>query len=396
MGEDGRIEFKQVRLAGTRMAAPKRDALADTIAAFANTEGGFLVLGVADRPREVIGIPLSGLDAVEDRIREICQDSIKPPLPTDIQRMELPDREGVLQPILVVGVPRSLFVHASKGGYLRRIGSSKRAIEPLALQRLMMLRAQSGVISFDESPVPGTTPEDLDRSAAERFLGEDADFDLGMRKLALVVKDGDGRDRLSVAGVLMGTRDPQRWLPAAYIQAVFYAGERLDSEYQTDAADLGGTLDQQVEKACYFVRRNMRVAAIKDLGRLDIPQYSERAVFEALVNAVAHRDYSMGGSRIRLHMFPDRLELMVPGDLVNSLTPDALHLRQASRNQLIASLLARFPNPVAVGRRKLMDQRGDGVPRIREETRTLSGRLPQYSIEAPGELRLVIPAANPF
>ena len=396
LGEDGRMEFKEVRFKGAKMDAPGRDALADEFAAFANSEGGFVVLGVSDNPREVVGIPLANLDVVEDLVRETCNDSIKPPLDADIRRLELTDRSGSPQPVLLVGVPRSLFVHASKGGYFRRIGSSKRPLDPMALQRLMMRRAQSGVSSFDESPVPRTRPGDLDRSSAERFVSEEADFDIAVRKLALVVEDGDRNSRLSVAGVLMCSVEPQRWLPAAYIQAVFYAGDRLDDDYQTDAADIKGTLDAQIVEAFDFIRRNMRTGAVKTLGRTDVPQYSKKAVFEALVNAVAHRDYSMGGSRIRLHMFSDRIELLVPGDLANSLTPDALHLRQATRNHLIASLLARYPSALAVGRQKLMDQRGDGVPRIREETRKLTGRLPEYSIDTPGELRLVLPAARPF
>ena len=90
------------------------------------------------------------------------------------------------------------------------------------------------------------------------------------------------------------------------------------------------------------------------------------------------------------------MELFVPGGLANSLTPDALHLRQVTRNHLITSLLAKYPTPFAVGRQKLMDQRGDGVPRIIEETRKLTGQSPTYSMTADEELRLVIPAARPF
>ena len=103
------------------------------------------------------------------------------------------------------------------------------------------------------------------------------------------------------------------WLPHAYIQAVSYAGERTDADYQTDARDIGGPLDQQVAESLHFVRRNMLVRAAKETARSELPQFSERAVFEALVNAVAHRDYSMSGARVRLHLFGDRLELYVPG-----------------------------------------------------------------------------------
>ncbi len=148
-------------------------------------------------------------------------------------------------------------------------------------------------------------------------------------------------------------------------------------------------------EALHFVRRNMRVQATKTTARVEYAQFSERAIFEALVNAVAHRDYSMAGARVRLHMFGDRIELHVPGGLANTLTPDSMHLRQYSRNELIVSLLARCPIGAdeALGRSFLMDRRGDGVPIIIEESIRLSGRTPEYSVIDESELRLVIWAA---
>ena len=138
----------------------------------------------------------------------------------------------------------------------------------------------------------------------------------------------------------------------------------------------------------------MLVRATKATVRTDHPQFSERAVFEALVNAVAHRDYSVAGARVRLHLFGDRLELYVPGALVNTLTIDSLHLRQASRNELIVSLLARCPAPTGLGRVNLMDRRGDGVPIIMQKCERLSGRLPEYGLIDDSELRLLIWAAQ--
>ena len=403
LGEDGSLELKEVHFRGNKIAGPRRDELADELAAFANSEGGVLVLGVSDETREVTGIALERLDTVEALVREVCNDSIRPGLDAGIRRRELPvrpqlaeDGEVDSRPVLSVEVPRSLFVHDSPGGYLRRLGSSKRRIEPLVLQRLMMLRAQSGFTSFDERPVPGTAPADLDTGLAERFVSEEADFDLAVRKLGVIVEDEDGAERLSVAGVLLCTHEPERRLRSAYIQAVFYAGDRLDKDYQLDAVDVVGPLDAQIAGALHFVRRNMRIGALKPVLRTDVPQFSERAVFEALVNAVAHRDYSMAPSRIRLHLFSDRLELSVPGALANTLTPDSLHLRQASRNPLIVSLLKNCPSPSGVGKRRLMEQRGDGVPRIRADTKDLTGRYPKYSLVDESELRLVLPAAVPF
>ena len=403
LGEDGGLELKAVHFSENKIAGPKRNELADELAAFANSAGGVLVLGASDATREVTGILLERLDAVEALVREVCNDSIRPPLDAGIRRRELPVRpqfveEGKLdlRPALTVEVPKSLFVHESPGGYLRRLGSSKRRMEPLALQRLMMLRAQTGLTSFDELPVPDTALTDLDTGLAERFVSEEADFDLAIRKLGVIVEDEDGTERLSVGGVLLCTPEPERRLRSAYIQAVLYAGDRLDEFYQRDAADIGGPLDVQIREALHFVRRNMRIGAVKPVARTDVPQYSERAVFEALVNAVAHRDYSMATSRIRLHLFSDRLELSVPGALANTLTPDSLHLRQASRNPLIVSLLKNCPSPSGVGKQRLMEQRGDGVPRIRADTKELTRRYPEYSLVDDSELRLVMPAAVPF
>ncbi len=140
---------------------------------------------------------------MEALVREVRNDSIQPPLDAGIHRRELPasaNGSAELRLVLTVEVPRSLFVHESPGGYLRRLGSSKRRMEPMVLQRLMMLRSQTGIASFDELPVSGTTPGDLHPDLAERFVSEEADFDLAVRKLSLIVKGEDEVERLSVAG----------------------------------------------------------------------------------------------------------------------------------------------------------------------------------------------------
>lgn len=397
LGEDSELELKRVLLAGARVAAPGRSDFADELAAFANGRGGTLVLGIDDKTREILGLPLEHLDAVETWVRDICSDSVKPAIDAMIRKLELPDSTGRLMPIIRVDVARSLFVHRSPGGYFRRLGSSKREMPPDVLARLFQERSQSRVIRFDESPVPGTSPAGLDLQLGRRFMRDGAEpSDASLRKLRIVSDDDDGVPRMTVTGVLLCTQDPQRWMPHAQIQAVSYAGDRRDVNYQSDARDLDGPLDAQVMEALHFVRRNMRVHATKTTARVEYAQYSERAIFEALVNAVAHRDYSMAGARVRLHMFGDRIEFHVPGGLANTLTPDSMPLRQYNRNELIVSLLARCPvgNDEGLGRSYLMDRRGDGVPIIMAESEKLSGRVPEYSVIDDSELKLVIWAAN--
>ena len=397
LGEDSTLEFKRVLLSGSRVTDPKRDDFADELAGMANGWGGTVMLGIDDATRDVLGIPIDRLDAVETWAREICNDSLHPPVDVTIRKMELPDTAGTLVAVIRIDVPRSLFVHRSPGGYFRRIGSSKREMSPELLARLFQERSQSRVIRFDESVVPRTSAHDLEEELTSRFLRTGSALDQDeLRKLRVVATDENGFSRLTVAGVLMCTLRPESWLPHAQIQAVSYAGERHDVNYQTDARDLGGPLDSQVIEALHFVNRNVLVSAAKEVARRERPQFSERALFEALVNAVAHRDYSMAGARVRLHMFRNRIELYVPGSLANTLTPDSMHLRQYSRNELVVSLLARCRarTSATLDRTHMMERRGDGVPIILEEGYKLSGSYPEYTLIDDSELRLVIWAAD--
>jgi ATP-dependent DNA helicase RecG len=397
LGEDSVLELKDVRFRGGRVAGPTRDDLADELAAMANSGDGVCVLGVDDKTREVVGIPLEHLDTVERFVREVCNDVIVPSLSVRIIRLTLPDYLGEPRPVLKVEVPRSLFVHRSPGGYFRRQGSSKRELSPEMLARLFQQRSQARLIRFDEQAVPETSMNDLEEPLWRRFLpGGTVDPLAFLRKLKILTADDSSQERASVAGVLLCSTRPETWLAGAYIVAVRYRGVRQDSNYQIDAARLTGPLDRQIREAVHFVRKNMTVAAVKEPGRREIPQFSERAVFEALVNAVAHRDYSIQSSKIRLFLFDDRLELYSPGALPNSVTVESLPLRQATRNELITSLLSRTPIEgiqETGGHQFFMERRGDGVPIILEESTRLSGRLPEYRLLDDAELLLTLYSA---
>lgn len=401
LGEDSYLELKEVRFAGARISAPNRESLADELAAFANSRGGVGVLGVDDRTREIIGIPIDRLDLVEAFVREVCSDSIAPPLSPTIERLRLPSTTGEDLPVIKIEITRSLFVHQSPGGYFHRVGSSKRQMLPDYLARLFQQRSQARLIRFDEQVVLQASLDDLVLGLWQRFAGpltrgsrEDMLVKLGMAR-----QDEEGVTRPTVAGVLMATNDPRKWLPNGFIQAVAYRGKEIrtegDTVYQLDAADFTGPLDAQIMAACAFVKKNMRVAASKQEGRKDIPQYDMTAVFEAVVNAAAHRDYSIHGSKIRLRMFADRLELYSPGTVTNTMTVDSLPFRQSTRNETVASLLARCPVPakeedLARHRTHMMDKRGEGVPIILEKSHALSGREPVYRLIDDAELLLTI------
>lgn len=397
LGEDTTLELKRVVMRSeVKVDGPHPDSLADELAAMGNAQGGTLILGVDDKTKQVLGIAYAALDTVEKWLAEICQTLINPALDIATQHIELPDETGQLQPVIVVTVPRSLMVHRSPNGYFKRVAHAKREMAPDVLARLFQQRSQSRLIRFDEQAVPGSSVEQADPLLVQAFLrdGEGA-ANIQLQRLHLTANDDDTQ-RLSVAGVLLCTTKPTRWLPSAYIQAVAYSGINNDPNDQLDAKNFDSSLDRQIWDAFNFVRLNMKVPALKELGRVDYPQYSLRAVFEALVNAVAHRDYSVSGGRIRLHLFKDRLELYSPGTLPNSMTVEAMQVMSMPRNEVISSLFARY-FPVredGLGREFLMDRRGSGVDVIMAESEHLSGKKPVYENIADMELRLTIYAAE--
>ena len=394
LGEDSRVEFKEAVFAGDRVREPRRDAIADELAAFGNTIGGTLIFSVSDAG-EVRSMNRQQMDALETFVGEICADSIRPPLAFVTQRLALP-----AGPVLVVEVEQSTLVHKSPGGYLTRQGSSKRELSSEALHRLFQQRGRSGLAGPDEAIVANTGPNTLDAALVDRFLSSRATepATVQLTKLGLVREDDSGVTRATVAGVLLCTARPDTHIRGAVIEAVRYRGSVLGRASQHDAASITGPLDRQIRDAVNFVRLNTQVAARKAPGRVETPQFSPRAVFEAIVNAVVHRDYSIANGKIRLFIFDDRLELYSPGALPNTLPIEAMRNRQATRNETLASVLRML----AVGdidgagdRQYFLEQRGEGVPIIYEQTRDLTGSDPQYELLGGAELRLTIPSARP-
>ena len=250
----------------------------------------------------------------------------------------------------------------------------------------------------DDQTMAGTGFATLDERLWKPLLSAQglADPQLGLEKLGLLATDEHGAVQATVAGALTCTQQPEQLLRGAGIAAVRYRGTDRASG-QADAQEIGGPINQQITQALAFAERNMRVGARKAPARENLPEYSTRAIFEGLVNAVVHRDYSIRGSRIRLSIFSDRLELCSPGSLPNSLTIESMMERQSTRNEVLTSILGRMHvggiDGVG-GRQYFMERRGDGVPIIHRETRELSGKDPQFRLIDESELCLTIPAAE--
>ena len=401
IGEDSTLELKSLQFQGNKVSEPHTKSMADELSAMANSFAGVFVLGVDDKTRAITGIPIEKLDIAEAWIRDICTGIIEPQLYCGIQKLAIEDENGEEKFVIIIDIPKSLFVHQSPNGYFERIGSQKRKMSPERLARLFQQRSQTRIIYFDAQAVTNATIDCLDRDLCDRFKTKYSSPDeiTFLLKAKLITSDFYEKLYPTVTGILMACKNPEEFLPTAYIQAVSYRRKDRDAADQIDTEDITGPLDQQITEACLFVKRNMKVYATKRPARVDFPQYSMRAIFEAIVNAVAHRDYSINGARIRLHLFEDRLELFSPGSIPNTMEIDTLSLRHISRNELLANYLSKLnvkSEKIQADRIYYMERRGEGVPIILSESEKISGKLPVYTLLNDAELLLTIyPAPEP-
>ena len=207
------------------------------------------------------------------------------------------------------------------------------------------------------------------------------------------------RGRMSRIGrrVLMCHDNPDKYLYNSFIQAVFYRSKEKDANYQIDAKDFKGPLDQQIIDAFKFVEKFNEVSARKDIGRIERPQYSMRAVFEALVNAVVHRELLKNWlENSVVHVFRQTRTLFAwrVGKHRNS---GKFALCTGTRNELLARLLSEIALHDTMSRqvirRYFLERRGEGVGIILNESETLSEQTPVYEL-FDEELRLTIFAAK--
>ncbi len=386
-GEDSRAEFKEVVLGDHGVRSPNTEDMAGEMVAFANADGGVIFLGIGDEGI-VRGLPEHRIADIEHWVVQVATNNCDPPLRPTIRRESLPRPDGTDALVMLIEVRRGIFVHGTKSGrHYVRVGSSKQLVTGVQLARLFQERGRAFV--FDEQPVYTATVDDLDRDSLDWYFGDAPSIPLGdlLRNTRIVTTLEGEPERPTVAGLLAFGKSPQEHLASAYIEAAVYRGTELTSADLVHSDKIAGRVDAQVDDGTEFVSRFMLKPARKPAGREDYPQYDIGAVHEAIVNAVAHRDYSIAGSKIRLFLFADRLELYSPGALPNTLTIETMPFRVFTRNQLLVSFMSRMKSR-RTGR-AFLESRGEGVRRILEASEAHAGRRPVYELFGE-ELRLTI------
>ena len=350
--------------------------LAETLTAFANADGGIVLLGVDPKTNTARG--LRDADAAIDKALAAGL-RFEPPL--ILPRPETAPLDG--KEVLLIQVPAGLpHAYGLRGKYLARSGKKNVALGPRQLRQLLRERGEA---SFEALPAPGATLDDLDdalvKKYAATFLGDplptkkEPILDL-LNRRGCLTKDGSAW-RPTISGYLLFGREPQRSFPSAEILLARYAGKQMDDEFLRET--VRGPLAEQVRRAEAWVVANMRKGArIDALQRADRSEYPIPAVREAIVNAVAHRDYAIRGDEIRVLMFSDRVEVYSPGRLPGHVTLDNIVEERFSRNEVIAQVLADM------GFMGFIERLGYGIDRMIRQMRELGLPAPRFAETANG------------
>ena len=335
-GEDSRTQFKRGPIGVSKLAAE--------LAAFSNAEGGVILFGVDD-DGTVVGLDKAAKKALDKELSNAANDNVRPSV---YPRTEFHTIDG--KQILVVDVPDGVSKpYADKmGNFWTKSGPDKRRIT--AREELQRLLQASLLIHADELPVPKTSVADVDLYHLGEFLekvyGISASDVLTPGKIDLPQKLQNlgflTGSQLTLAGLMLFGKDPQRYVPVNMVKAVAFVGNSPAGTQYRDSEDIKGSLRDMYKATMNFITRNLHHVqagrGFNTLGELEIP---EGAIQELVVNMFLHRDYFVS-SPWRVMIFDDRVELVSPGCLPNHLDIEKIKAGvSVVRNPLIFSFATR-------------------------------------------------------
>ncbi len=357
-GEDSKTRFKR--------QFDSIDALAAEFAAMLNSEGGLLIVGVSDSG-EICGV--TDICQLNQWISNACSQKVEPPVSVTTENLSVDDKLVVVISI-PLGTEKPYAVN--KTAFWVKVGADKRRATREELRRLMQA---SGTLYSDEMPLPHTSLDEFDLLRFRDFYKQQYDQEIDqlntstdriLSNLKLLKSP-----HLTLAGLLLFGKEPQQIRPQLMVKAVAFIGNRLEGTEYLDSEDIGSTLVEQFKGTMGFLKRNLRKRQngqnFNFPGILEIP---EIALEEAVVNALAHRDYLISSS-IRVFIFDNRVEIISPGKLPNTATVESIRAGiQIVRNPVLISFVPKIGIPY----RGL----GSGVPRMIEECRKANLPEPKF------------------
>ena len=327
----------------------------DAIAAMAMTHGGLIVHGVDDR-RNVVGCPLS--QNTQDRITRIASEC-----GVDVQVREITVGEFALT-ICAVPEVRGRIVTTPDGRLLRRVGGDSQPIRGDAMARFVREREHR---AGEDEPLAAVRTSDFDLNAVNQVLAADGrpaveptQLDRALADLGVAVPAPAPLEPsvLRSAAILFAT-EPRDFIRGAAVQLVRRTGIGPGPGPSAAREECAGPLVETVDCCLRFIEKHTRqFEAVTGSRREALPEYPEAVLREAVVNALAHRDYGLAGATVDVTVWDDRIEVRSPGPLPGHITVDNMREEHYSRNPRIMRVLKTMG---------LVEEYGEGIDRMYRE-----------------------------
>lgn len=333
LGEDSSRQFKA--------DIHNAESLAAEMAAFANSDGGTIFIGVTDHGNAQ-GLSREAVARINQLISNAASQLVRSPLAVLTENVLLAN--GNL--VIVLTVPKGLDKpYFDKNGVIwLKAGSDKRRVNSKEeLRRLFQISAQ---FHADELPTKAGIDK-LDRLRFRDFLRDvyKQDFPDSPNDLTLLLQNmnlATDSGVLNLAGVLMFAERPEWIVPQFVVKAIRYPGNTIHASAYMDTEDFSGPLQQVFDGAQSFIMRNLhKVQAGRGVNSPGQPEIPESVFEELLVNALVHRDYLVSAA-IRIFIFDNRIEIISPGHLPNNLTVEKIKAGNSNiRNPILVSYVAK-------------------------------------------------------
>ena len=345
-----------------KVELPQGNQLAQTICAFANRAGGYLLIGVADSG-EVIGLSSEAINEYLEKIPNLIHDTIFPMLIPEIYSVTISNKAVlVIQVYPGSNLPYYLKSKGKMEGTYVRVGRTNKRAD---IEMIKDLERHKMNKSFDEDSF-----KELDRLDEEALINV---FEKAMGtsitkekllNLKLIERVGDMEYLTNAGAIVLGK------MANATVKCARFSGESIVDFI--DKKEYDGDIFSVIQETMIFFKNHlMQAGMIQGYGlqRKDVLEVPEEVLREGIINALMHRDYSIQGSDIKIAIFDSKIEITSPGGLPKSLTVEDIYSgRSEIRNRVISNLLLKSG---------YVEQWGSGIPRMIEMCKEVGLKVPE-------------------
>ena len=363
---------KEDQIFDRKSARKEPKGLSNHIVAFANADGGTLVIGIEDNGE------ITGIDDYAEKVNEILRvpfDFCKPSVFIETETLECVDKNGKSNHLLIIKIPQSSELHANQqDDVYYRMGDKS---QKLSFDDRLRLLYSKGSRYYEDEPVADSSIEDIDMDFVASYCkkiryAKSPEEYIRQNQSYIITKSG--RQEMSGAAILLFGKDPQQYFQRARIRFIRYDGTeaKVGAEMNVikDKIFTGRILDM-VEKTLSFIRDQIKEHTYlgKEGKFVTTPEFPEFVWKEIIINAVTHRDYSIKGTDIQVKMFDDRIVVESPGSLPGIVRLNNIRQVHFSRNPKIAAFLHEY---------NYVQEFGEGVDRMYQEMEKAGLPAPEY------------------